>query len=302
MCIASTELGHTAVMHVTLEHARTLDALARTGTLQAAARELHKSHTSILHALRGLEAQTELVLLDRRGYRLKLTSAGQRVLEHCRQLLASERALAAACQEMRTGWEPSLRIVFDGVVSSAPILEAVGTLVKEGAATRIAVSGEFLGGVEAAFDRDEADLMITVLPPRREGLVGKRLAPIRAFLVAHRSHALCRARGVLGRDALAAHVLLNVRGGDPRLELPTQGIEPRGTIALADFEAKKRAIVAGIGYGWIPEHVGERELAKRELRVLRFEGGSEHTFQPRLYHRQGARLGRAGKRVVEALA
>jgi hypothetical protein len=37
------------------------------------------------------------------------------------------------------------------------------------------------------------------------------------------------------------------------------------------------------------------------MRVLRFEGGSEHTFQPRLYHRQGARLGRAGKRVVEAL-
>ncbi|MFO0711895.1 MAG: LysR family transcriptional regulator [Sandaracinus sp.] len=288
-------------MHVTLEHARAFDALARTGTLQAAARELHKSHTSILHALGALEEQTELNLLDRRGYRLKLTGAGQRVLEHCRRLLASERALVLACTEMRTGWEPSLRVVFDGIVSSAPILEAVGALVKEGAATRISVSGEFLGGVEAAFERDEADLMITVLPPRREGLVGKRLPPIRAFLVAHRSHALARSRGALDRTALAAHVLLDVRGGDPRLELPTQGIEPRGVISLADFEAKKRALVAGIGFGWIPEHVAERELAKKELRVLRFEGGSEHVFHPRLYHRPGARLGRAAKRVVDAL-
>ncbi|MBX7197159.1 MAG: LysR family transcriptional regulator [Sandaracinaceae bacterium] len=288
-------------MHVTLEHARAFDALARTGTLQAAARELHKSHTSVLHALGALEEQTELNLLDRRGYRLKLTGAGQRVLEHCRRLLASERALVLACTEMRTGWEPSLRVVFDGIVSSAPILEAVGALVKEGAATRISVSGEFLGGVEAAFERDEADLMITVLPPRREGLVGKRLPPIRAFLVAHRSHALARSRGALDRTALAAHVLLDVRGGDPRLELPTQGIEPRGVISLADFEAKKRALVAGIGFGWIPEHVAERELAKKELRVLRFEGGSEHVFHPRLYHRPGARLGRAAKRVVDAL-
>ncbi len=289
-------------MHVTLEHARALDALARNGTLQAAARELHRSHTSVLHAVRALESQTELELLDRRGYRLRLTGAGHRVLEHCQRLLATERDLVAACQEMRTGWEPSLRIVFDGVVSSAPLLEAVGALVKEGAATRISVSGEFLGGVEDAFERDQADLMITVLPPRREGLIGKRLAAIRAFLVAHRSHALARARGTLSRAQLEEHVLLNVRGGDPRLELPTQGMTPRGAIALADFEAKKRALVAGIGFGWIPEHVAERELAKKELRVLRYAEGSEHTFQPRLYHRQGARLGRAGRRVADALA
>jgi DNA-binding transcriptional LysR family regulator len=288
-------------MHVTLEHARALDALARAGTLQAAAAELRKSHTSVLHALGALEAQTELTLLDRRGYRLRLTGAGQRVLEHCRRLLAAERALTLACQEMRTGWEPSLRIVFDGVVSSAPILEAVGALVKAGAATRIAVSGEFLGGVEAAFERDEADLMITVLPPRREGLSGRALPPIRACLVAHRSHPLARARGTLGKPELEAHVLLTVRGSDPRLALPTEGLTPRGAIALADFEAKKRALVAGIGFGWIPEHVAERELARKELRVLRFEGGSEHTFHPRLYHRQGVELGRAARAVVDAL-
>ena len=288
-------------MHVSLEHARALDALARHGTLEAAASELHKSHTSVLHALRAIEEQTELQVLDRRGYRLKLTSAGQRVLIHCQRMLAAEEELVHACREMKTGWEPSLRIVFDGVVSSAPLLEAVGALVKEGSATRIAVSGEFLGGVEEAFAREEADLMITVLPPRREGLVGKKLNPIRAFLVAHRGHPLARSRVELPAAELEQHVLITVRGSDPRLELPTQGLAPRGAIALADFEAKKRALLAGIGFGWLPEHVCERELAKKELRVLAFAGGNEHTFQPRLYHRAGHKLGRAGKRVVDAL-
>lgn len=292
---------HTAEMHVSLEHARALDALARLGTLEAAARELHKSHTSVLHALRGLEAQTELELLDRRGYRLKLTGRGLRVLTHCRKMLAAEQELVHACQEMKTGWEPTLRIVFDGVISSGPLLEAVGGLVKAGAATRIAVSGEFLGGVEEAFEREEADLMITVLPPRREGLVGKKLQPIRAFLVAHRAHPLARIRSALTLRDLDPHVLLTVRGSDPRLELPTEGLEPRGAIALADFESKKRALMAGIGFGWIPEHVAAKELAKKELRLLRFVGGHEHTFSPRLYHRAGHRLGRAAKRVADAL-
>jgi len=78
-------------MNVTLEQARALDALARHGTFAAAAKALHKGHTAVLYALRTLEEQTELALLDRRGYRTRLTAAGERVLEHCRKLLAAER-------------------------------------------------------------------------------------------------------------------------------------------------------------------------------------------------------------------
>ena len=40
---------------------------------------------------------------------------------------------------------------------------------------------------------------------------------------------------------------------------------------------------------------------EKELRALAFVGGNEHTFHPRLYHRAGHKLGRAGKRVVDAL-
>lgn len=288
-------------MFVTLDHARAFDALARTGTLQAAASALHKSHTSILHAMRSLEEQTGLTLLDRSGYRLRITDQGERVLEHARRLLDAERDLTLACEELRTGWEPSLRIVFDGVVEGAPILRAAFELVRSGASTRIAVEGAYLGGVEEAFDRGEADLMITVLPPRASGLVGRALAPLRAHLVAKRTHPLARGRRRLTHEDLAAHVLLHVGDDDPRLALSTSGLEPRGVVTLADFEAKKRALLAGIGFGWLPDHLAHRELARGALVVLPFESGSEHVFSPRLYHRSGVRLGRAATRVIEAL-
>jgi hypothetical protein len=60
-------------MAITLEWARALDALDRAGTLVGAAAQLHKGHTAVLYALGQLEAQTGLALLDRRGYRLRLT-------------------------------------------------------------------------------------------------------------------------------------------------------------------------------------------------------------------------------------
>ncbi|NTX00893.1 LysR family transcriptional regulator [Myxococcus sp. CA051A] len=289
-------------MNVTLEQARALDALARHGTFAAAAQALGKGHTAVLYTLRTLEGQTELELLDRRGYRTRLTPAGERVLEHCRKLLAAERELEATCAEIRAGWEPTLRIVFDGVFPAEPLLRVVKALRAEGAGTRFHVSSEFLAGVEAAFVRDEADLMVSVLPPSLPGLRSYALPELKALLVAHRSHPLARRRrGTLQEEELSEHLLLTVRGSDPRLQLSTVSLEMRSTVHLNDFAAKKAAILEGLGYGWLPEHLASRELRRGELKLLKPSSGSTHAFLPKLHHRAGVRLGRAARRVVKTL-
>lgn len=287
---------------ISLEWARALDALERGGTLAAAAAHLRKGHTAVLYALGQLEAQTGLTLLDRRGYRLRLTAAGRRVLDHARRLLAAEAELVAACHEMRTGWEPDLRVVYDGVVPDAPLLRAVGALVAEAVPTRLHVSSAFLGGVEAEFEATEADLMVAVLPPQgRTPLTATRLPPVVAHLVCARHHPLARRRGAVDDDALAGHVLLTVRGGDPRLELPTEGRPRQATVDLNDFHAKRAAIAAGIGYGWLPEHLCDDDLAAGRLRRVRYARGDTHRFGPRLYARAGARPGPAARRLIDAL-
>ncbi|MCE9579341.1 MAG: LysR family transcriptional regulator [Deltaproteobacteria bacterium] len=288
----------TVIPSVSLDQARALDAIERHGSFAAAAAALRKGHTSVLYLLRTLEDHTGLVLLDRSGYRTKLTAAGRRLAEACRQLLAAEAAALAACAELRAGWEPELKVVFDGVVPIEPLLRAVGALARERAPTRVDVRAEFLGGVEDAFARDGADLMIAVLPPRAR-LHATALAPVRASLVAHARHPL--ARGTHRAAALAAHVMLTVRGSDPRLELPTAHLEQGSTIHLNDFASKKAAIQAGIGYGWLPDYLIERELAKGGLKRVRWTGASTHVFAPRLYRRADAPLGRAAARLVAAL-
>ncbi|NMO19439.1 LysR family transcriptional regulator [Pyxidicoccus fallax] len=288
-------------MNVTLEQARALDALARHGTFAAAAAALRKGHTAVLYALRTLEEQTELTLLDRRGYRTRLTPAGERILEHCRKLLAAERELEAACAEIRSGWEPTLRIVFDGIFPAEPLLRIVKELRAEGASTRFHVSADFLAGVEAAFVREEADLMVSVLPPTLPGLRTYRLPELKAVLVAHRSHPLAQRRGQLKDEELSEHLLLTVRGSDPRLQLSTTSLETRSTVHLNDFAAKKAAIMEGLGYGWLPEHLVTRELRRGELKALKTARGSTHAFMPQLHHRVSVKPGRAARRVVQVL-
>jgi DNA-binding transcriptional LysR family regulator len=288
-------------MNLTLEQARSLDALARAGTFAAAAKSLNKQHSALVYALRGLEAVTGLDLLDRRGYRTRLTPAGERVLDECRRLLAVEQGLEVLCHELKTGWEPRLRLVFDGVFPTERVLREVARVARPSTPTRFEVYAEFLSGVEATFLRLEADLMISVLPPQELRLGAAPLAPVEAVLVVHRDHPLAKRRRQRAAD-LEAHALLTVRGSDPRLRLSTSGLEQRSSIQLNDFHAKKAAILSGMGFGWLPRELAAPELKAGTLRLVRWEAASEHRFHPHAYHPLERPLGRAARAVVEGLA
>lgn len=287
-------------MQITLEQARAFDAVSRHGTWLGAARELGKVHTAVMHAVRGLEERTGLTLVERGARRLRITRHGLFLADHCRRLLDAERALEEACIELRTGFESELRVVVDGVVSTEPLLEAVAALVREGATTRMVVSAGFLSGVEESFERESADMMITVLPATRDDVVRRKLPPIRAYLVAHRDSPLVKKRAVTPDD-LAQHVLVMVRGSDPRLALPTRELAARYVVSLNDFDAKRRAIAANVGFGWLPEHLAKDDLASGLLARVPFVLGDEHRFSPIAYRRSGAPLGPAGRRVWSAI-
>jgi DNA-binding transcriptional LysR family regulator len=136
--------------------------------------------------------------------------------------------------------------------------------------------------------RSAADLMIAVVPPA-VALTAVPLPALPASLVAHRDHPL--AHGRHDTKALRRHLLLTVRGSDPRLELPTAAIEAHATVHLNDFGAKRAAVLAGIGYGWLPDALIADDLARGRVRRIAWTRASRHRFVPRLYHR-GPRAGR----------
>lgn len=286
-------------MNVTLDQARTLDAFAREGTLQRAAKRLHKGHPAVLYALKQLEQQTGLELFDRSGYRTRLTGAGEAVLRHCRQLLEAERALEATCAVLQSGWEPVLRVVFDAIVPLEPFFDLVREVRQSHAPTRVMLSVDSLDGVASRFEAEKADLMVTVLPPQPgHSLRIHPLPRLKARLVAHKQHPLARQSRVT-RDDLAQHVLLTVRGSDPRLQLATAELDTQSTVHLSDFHAKKSAILKGIGFGWLPDWLTAKELHSKELVPLKLAQGAVHTFDPRVVTR--GQLGHAGTALLESL-
>jgi molybdate transport repressor ModE-like protein len=74
---------------------RVLAAVARTGSITAAARELHYSQPSVSHHIARLEAETGARLLQRVGRGVRLTQAGQLLAERAMEIVGRVDSAAA---------------------------------------------------------------------------------------------------------------------------------------------------------------------------------------------------------------
>ena len=284
--------------NVSLDHAKAFVALAEHGTFAAAGAALGKPHTSIVYAIARLEEETSLRLLDRTGHRSTLTPAGQRVLAGCKKLLAAHDELGQLCSELRGGTEPRLRIVVDASLPIEKLVRIVARLSALPSAPPMELETAVLAEVEERFTALDADVGLTVLPSERAGRPTVDLKPLTLRLVAHRDHPLARSRTRVAADELAKHVLLTVRGSDVRLGLPTTPIDAHGMVRFADFRAKRAALEAGLGYGWLPL---EKLTKSSGLVEVKWDGPSRHLLPVRLVTRRAARLGPFGRAFRDAV-
>src|SRR3954467_5979861 len=80
---------------VEVTRARVIDAVARRGSVTAAAKELHYSQPSVTHHLARLEAETGAQLLQRVGRGIRLTPAGQLLADRAAEIIGRIDAAGA---------------------------------------------------------------------------------------------------------------------------------------------------------------------------------------------------------------
>ncbi|MEV6492183.1 LysR family transcriptional regulator [Actinoplanes sp. NPDC051633] len=135
---------------------RVLDAVARLGSVTAAAQELHYSQPTVSHHLARLEAETGARLLQRVGRGLRLTPAGRLLADRAAEILGRIDAADA---------ELSAHVgLTAGRVRLAAFSSAIGSLIPSAAAT-----------LAAAYPGLEISLVDTHPPEALELLRGGRI-------------------------------------------------------------------------------------------------------------------------------
>src|SRR5499427_7067565 len=110
---------------ITLQQLQCFDAVATEGSFQAAAAKLNRTHPSVFTAVKNLEAQLDLTLFDRDGYRVSLTDAGRSFHARTRIFLAELGALQNHATQLAMGEESELSVVIGDL---CPFPETLGLL------------------------------------------------------------------------------------------------------------------------------------------------------------------------------
>jgi molybdate transport repressor ModE-like protein len=162
----------TAAKALTPDALAMMDAIARTGSFAAAARELGKVPSALTYSVRQLEEALDALLFDRSSRQAQLTAAGSELLHEGRRLLQEMDAVANRVRRVASGWETQLSISVEDILSTPTIFELVQAFcevrdgkddrVHEGPATRLRLRTDVLAGTWEALVTREVDLAIGV--------------------------------------------------------------------------------------------------------------------------------------------
>ena len=283
----------------TLEQWRMLRAVVDHGGFAQAAKAIHKSQSSINHAVHKLQDQLGLPLLEVVGRKAVLTDAGRLILKRAEQLLDQADALEAVAGGLSTGVEAELRIAVDGVFPTGCLADSLATLAREYPHTRVELRETVLSGGAELLKAGEVDLLVAQQLP--EGVLGERLLDTEFVAVAHPSHPLHALNRPLDFRDLAGHRQIVVRDSarGARTDAGWLGAEQRWTVT--QLATSVDMICRGLGFAWLPLTRIAAQLEDGRLRELPLERGSRRPVTLQLARSDSASAGPALARLAELL-
>ncbi|MEM7721346.1 MAG: LysR family transcriptional regulator [Pseudomonadota bacterium] len=263
---------------MTLDQLLALDAIVASGTFRAAAERLHKAQSAVSHQIKKLESELGFRLLSRDDYRPQLTPEGEVFFREATRVLEQVTQLKAVAAGLRGDQEPMISIAISATTSLDPILNVLGNVGREFPSTQIKVVTEMMGGPLKRLMSGDADLIIaSLVDVPIEEVETLPVGSITIRPVVSPNFPAAQRPGVRSRRDMQAYTQVVVAGTGGRDYDQSRDLLSGGQRwTVSDFQAKKSIIKAGLGWGGIPEHLIEAELASGELVPLNVE-----SFPPR---------------------
>jgi LysR family transcriptional regulator, low CO2-responsive transcriptional regulator len=258
---------------LTLKQLRSLSAVASTGTLSAAARELGVTPPAIALQLQLVEATIGLPLLERTKGVAKPTEAGAEVLAAAARI---EAELLGCLEAVRALHGIDRGRVTVGVVSTAKYFAPRALAAFNRAHPHVSMSLK-LGNREdiiAGLESLEFDLALMGRPPEEGPYEREVIGDHPHVIIASPAHPLAR-RAAVPLSALRGETfMLREPGSGTRLlmqRLFGADMPPAGT-EMGSNETIKQAVIAGMGIALLSAHTIAAEYEAKRLAILRVEG------------------------------
>lgn len=252
---------------ITLDQFRVFVAIVETGSFAAAARQLNRTQSAVTYTVQKLEEQTGVTLFDRTSYRPTLTTGGQSLLPQARQILQNVADYQRHAAGISRGVEPALRLAVSQFAPLPPLLAVLRTLQQRFPTVRVGVTTLTVQSTDG-LDSDAVDL--AVLPefvPLGEDYTRRACGTVAMVAVATPDHPLSCHRGPLTPDLLRRYPQI-VTAARSRALPRSYAVQALNFWQADDLQTKREMILAGLGWGGMPDHLVTQDLAQGRLTRL----------------------------------
>lgn len=259
-------------MHkTTLEQWRMLQAVVEHGGFAQAAEAIHKSQSTINHAVHKLQDRLGLPLLEVVGRKAQLTAAGGLMLRRAELLLDQAGQLEDIAASLARGTEAEIRVAVDEVYPYAYLAESLQALSTEYPNTRVQLQETVLSGGPELLQAGQVELLVAgSVPP---GFLGEPLLRAEFIAVAHCDHPLLQVSRQLELPDLQQHRQVVIRdSGARRQDSGWLGAEQRWTVT--HVATSLDMILRGMAFAWLPASRAQPYLDSGELAELPLAQGA----------------------------
>ncbi|NWN84044.1 MAG: LysR family transcriptional regulator [Halomonas sp.] len=284
---------------VTLAQWQMLAAVVDHGGFARAAEAIHKSPSTLNHAVHKLQEQLGVRVLEPAGRQVRLTEAGAMLLRRARQLIESAEALEEVAGSLATGLEAEVVLAVDQVFPPDALARTLSIFSAAYPHVRVQLHETVLnGGIEMLYD-GSADLVVSGLAA--QGFLGEPLATVRFVAVAHPDHPLHQLKRSLDLRDLVQYRQLVVRDSALRQSMDAGWLKAEQRWTLSHLETSIDMLERGLGFAWLPETRIQQSLVTGRLQPLPIVAGGIREIPVQLIHRDRDRAGPATRLLAEAL-
>lgn len=208
-------------------HLNIILEVQRQGSLTAAAKTLYVTQSALSHTVRKLEDRLGTSIWLREGRNLRLTQAGQQLLELAKHTIPQIEHTELRLQQIATGNKGSLRIGMECHPCYQWLLKIVAPYLETWTDIDVDVKQKFQFGGLAALQEYDVDILVTPDPVYENGLVFEPVFDYEQVLVVNSKHKFAKSKYIEAKD-LQSEILITYPVPTERLDVFNQFLSPAG--------------------------------------------------------------------------
>lgn len=286
----------------TLDQLRLFLAVIDEGSFNAAARKLGRAISVVSYGIAMLETQLGVTLFDREGSKKPvLTPAGKAMLAQARAVSDDIDALIAGVRNFNQGLEAELGLAIDVMFPTHLVAEVLREFQHLYPTVQLRLYVEALGSIAAMVIEGAAELGIAgpelvAFPDLEREAIGE----VELIPVAAPDHPLARMDAIVPGEA-RKHRQLVLTDRSRLTEGRDFSVFAANTWRLGDLGARHALLREGIGWGNMPRHLVDADLAAGRLKRLPLPEAPGMAYRFHALWRRDCPIGPARAWVLDAL-